>query len=65
MKIEQTSNFIKVPSRIIQGFTNAVDSAVKINPQEIAILSATSTNSEPTLPDKTSKTNFTHAQKIF
>jgi hypothetical protein len=36
MKIEQTSNLIKVPNSIIQGFVNAVVSAVKINPQEIA-----------------------------
>jgi hypothetical protein len=36
MKIEQTSNLIKMPNRIIQGFLNAVSSAVKINPQVIA-----------------------------
>jgi hypothetical protein len=36
MKIEQTSNLIKVPNRIIQGFVNAIDNAVKINPQVIA-----------------------------
>jgi hypothetical protein len=36
MKIEQTSNLMKVPNRINQGFVNAVVSAVKINPQEIA-----------------------------
>jgi hypothetical protein len=36
MKIEQTSNLIKVPNRIIQGLVNAVVSAVKINSQEIA-----------------------------
>jgi hypothetical protein len=36
MKIEQTSNLIKVLNRIIQGFVNAVVSAVKINPQKIA-----------------------------
>jgi hypothetical protein len=40
MEIEQTSNLIKVPNRIIQGFVNAVVSAVKINTQEIATLSA-------------------------
>jgi hypothetical protein len=40
MKIEQTSNLIKVPNRIIQGYMNAVVSAVKINPQEIATPSA-------------------------
>jgi hypothetical protein len=36
MKIVQTSNVIKMPNRIIQGFVNAIVSAVKINPQEIA-----------------------------
>jgi hypothetical protein len=36
IKIEQTSNLIKVPNRIIQGLMNAVVSAVEINPQEIA-----------------------------
>jgi uracil phosphoribosyltransferase len=36
MLIEQTSNFIKMPNRIMQGLVNAVVSAVKINPQEIA-----------------------------
>jgi hypothetical protein len=40
MKIVQTSNLIKVPNRIIQEFVNAVVSAVKINPQEIATQSA-------------------------
>jgi hypothetical protein len=40
MKIEKTSNLIKVPNRIIQGFVNAIVSAVKINPQEIATPSA-------------------------
>jgi hypothetical protein len=40
MKIEQTSNLIKVPNRIIQGLVNAVVSAVKINPQEINTSSA-------------------------
>jgi hypothetical protein len=42
MKIEQTSNLIKVSNRIIQGFVNAVVSVVKVNPQEIAIPSAVS-----------------------
>jgi hypothetical protein len=36
MEIEQTSNLIKVLNRIIQGFVNAVVSAVKISSQEIA-----------------------------
>jgi hypothetical protein len=40
MKIEQTSNLIKRPSRIIQEFVNAVVGAVKINSQEIATPSA-------------------------
>jgi hypothetical protein len=40
MKIEQTSNLIKLPNRIIQGFVNTVISVMTINPQEIDTLSA-------------------------
>jgi hypothetical protein len=39
MKIEQTSNLIKVPNRI-QGFVNVLVSTVKINSIEIATPSA-------------------------
>jgi hypothetical protein len=35
MNIEQTSDVIKKPIRIIEGFVNTLTSAVKINPQEI------------------------------
>jgi hypothetical protein len=44
LKIEQKSNLIKVLNHIIQGFVNAVASAVKINQQKIATPSAAATS---------------------
>jgi hypothetical protein len=67
MEIEQTNDLIEVPNRIIQGVVNAVISAVKINPEEIACSRIVAARDhlfdELTLPDETSKTNFMHALK--
>jgi hypothetical protein len=53
MKIDQTSDLIKVPNRIIERL--ATSSA-----RRAITLTRGNKFGEPTLPDKTSKTNITH-----